>query len=99
MNTSRLLNDLFVRKGIVRFVVPFLLSTVVLVGLSVPASACPPFQLTLHDDQIRGDSYYTLTYKDSNGQRQHVVCQRITSLNWADVPVQIPPAQTVLVQY
>src|SRR5690349_20657389 len=102
MNMSYRLNGLFIRKGNVRFIAAFLLPALAVVGLSMPVSACPPtsspnqksgtltsssFQLTFHNVAKPGDSYYTLTY-NLNGQKQHLVCQKITSLQWADVPVQ-----------
>lgn len=94
MNTS-----LFARNGIVRFIVPFLLSTLALVGQSIPASACT-MQLTLHNDKSGQTNYITLTYKGVDGQtRDHVICQPVPPLQWADVSAEILVGQTMWLRY
>jgi hypothetical protein len=110
MNTSPLLSCLSAQNGLVCFVAPLLLSTLVLFGIVSPniayANPSDLVGLTVHNDKSGQTNYITLTRKGDNGDpKDHVFCQPIPPLDWVDVQslsgiaMQAMPGQTMWLRY
>jgi len=89
MNTLSQLSCSFMRKGLVRFVAPLLLSTLILLGAvgSRHAYAWDSVDLTVHADKSGQTNYVKLAYKGLDDQWTGT-CQAVPALNWQDLHIQ-----------